>query len=386
MTRDLPRRRAAVDVSSRKPLPILLAALASLGGVSVRAQPTANPPPLPVVIDAKPSDPNRATVSWGDAFAGPLIDTHAHLNPPTGRRSGTPADVLAAATAARVDRILLLPAPNEGVFRNAQPTQAERLSLVKTSGGRVRRLCGSEYLTDWMRDSASRGAAVDAKDLEARLAQLRGELQSGTCVGVGEIGFLHFDTAGGQPVVRLPAAYPPFVAIAQAAAAAGLPMDIHAEPFEPDRTTSHHAEIYQTIAVLFRDSPGLRLIYSHNAFTNPRNARALLNAFPGLTINLRFAPREPWNHLDPIVNDQGRLFEDWSELLAEMPDRFVIGSDFLFGWNPRPIEDYTRLIQATRRNLGKLPPEAARKIAYKNAERLFGTLPATSSPQAPGSK
>jgi hypothetical protein len=356
--------------------PLLFTALVWLSyGVDAAVQPVPGVPTPPFAFDTRPSDPNRPTVPWGDLYQGPLIDTHAHLNPPSARRGSTQADVVAAVTAARVDRIVLAPAPNEGVFRNPEPTQAERLGLVRTSGGRVLRLCGSEYLTDWMSDNARRGVEVGPKTLAGKLDQLRGDLKTGTCAGVGEIGLFHFDTAGGQPVVRLPAAYPPLVAVAQVAAAAGLPMDIHAEPFEPNGTASHHAEIYSTIGVLFRDAPGLELIYSHNGLTNSRNARALLKAFPGLMMNLRFFPRESWKHLDPTVNEEGRLYADWAELLKEMPDRFLIGSDFLFGWNPRPTQDYARLMNATRRILGGLPSNVARKIGSENAQRLFGPLP-----------
>jgi hypothetical protein len=364
--------------------PLLFAALVWPGYAAVApAQQVPSVPTPTFASDARPSDPNRPTVSWGDPYDGPLIDTHAHLNPPSARRGSTQADITAAITAARVNRIVLAPAPNEGVFRNPQPTQTERLALVRTSAGRVLRLCGSEYLTDWMSDNAGRGGAVSSRTLVAKVEQLRGDLKTGTCVGVGEIGLFHFDTAGGQPVVRLPAAYPPLVAIAQVAAAAGLPMDIHAEPFEPNGTISHHAEIYGTLGVLFRDAPGLKLIYSHGGMTNPHNARALLEALPGLMMNLRFAPREPWKHLDPIVNEAGRLYADWAELLKQMPDRFLIGSDFLFGWNPRPTEDYARLINVTRRILGGLPPEVARRIASVNAQRLFGFAPPPSeSPTA----
>jgi hypothetical protein len=353
---------------------LLLAAIVWLGSAA-RAQSAPNVPAPPFTFDTQRSDSNRPTVPWGDPYVGSLIDTHAHLNPPSRQRGGTPADILGAITAAHVDRIVLLPAPNEGLFTRPQPTQAERLSLVQTSGGRVLRMCGSEYLTDWMNESAKLGVAIGADALAAKLVQLRSDLKSGTCAGVGEIGFFHFDTAGGQPVIRLTAAYPPFVAIAQVAAAAGVPMDIHAEPFEPDRATSHHAEIYGTIAVLFREAPGLKLIYSHNGLTTSRNARAMLSAFPGLMMNLRFPPREPWKHLDPIANERGRLYADWAELLAEMPNRFMVGSDFLFGWDPHPTDNYTRHMNVTRRILGGLPGDVARKTASENAERVFGPLP-----------
>ena len=353
---------------------LLLAAIVCLGSTATHAQPAPNALAPPFAFDTQRSNSNRPTVPWGDPYFGALIDTHAHLNPPSRQRGSTSADILAAITAAHVDRIVLLPAPNEGLFKRAQPTQAERLSLVQTSGGRVLRMCGSDYLTDWMSESAKLGVAIP-QALAGKLAQLRSDLKSGTCAGVGEIGFFHFDTAGGQPVVRLPAAYPPFVAIAQVAAVAGVPMDIHAEPFEPDKATSHHAEIYGTIAVLFREAPGLKLIYSHNGLTNSRNARAMLSAFPGLMMNLRFPPREPWKHLDPITNEQGRLYTDWAELLEEMPNRFMVGSDFLFGWDRQPTDNYTRHMNVTRRILGGLRGDVARKIASENAERVFGPLP-----------
>jgi hypothetical protein len=206
-------------------------------------------------------------VPWGNPYVGKLIDAHAHLNPPL--RGGVRADVLAAITNAKVYRIVLLPAPNEGRFR--EPLQAGRLNRVQNSGGRVLRMCGSEYLTDWMDNAVRSKRTPSPNELAGKLTRLKAELKSGACVGAGEIGFLHFDTAGGQPVVHLPPAYPPFVAIAQAAAAAGMPMDIHADPFQPDTATSHDFEIYGTLAVLFRDAAGLKLIYSHNG-----NARAML--------------------------------------------------------------------------------------------------------------
>jgi len=329
--------------------------------------------PLPFPIDASPTDFGRPVRESDAVYDGPLIDTHAHLNPPVSNFPAESVDILAAIRNARVDRIVLLPAPNEGRWRLAQATQVQRMDLVKNSGGRVLRMCGSEYLTDWMEDSAVANRMPSQNDIAGRIGQLNRDLASGTSAGIGEIGFLHFDTAGGQPVVHLPPEYPPFLAIAEAAATAGVWMDIHAEPIEPDGT-QHYADVYATLAFMFQRWPNLRLIYSHNGLTNPRNAQSLLTTFPNIMMNTSFYRRAAWRHLGPLTNERGAIYEDWAELLEALPDRFMIGTDFLFGWTPAPLEAYANWINVDRRILGSLSPTTARKIAFDNAVRVFGPI------------
>ena len=91
-------------------------------------------------------------------------------------------------------------------------------------------------------------------------------------------------------------------------------------------------------------------------------------------MNLRaFRNPEEWGHLEPITDLQGRLYDDWAALLEDMPDRFMIGDDFMFGWNDP--ESYERHFQKMRRMLGSLPATVAKKIAFENAVKLFGPLP-----------
>jgi hypothetical protein len=331
-------------------------------------------PPLPFVIDFSRSDLNRAARTFVEIYAGPLVDTHSHFNPPTPHRRGFDADVLQAIAKANVDRIILQPPPNEGRFPLREVAARRRLDLERTSDGRVLIMCGSDYLTVWMESAARSKAKVSSAEMTEKMGRLARDLRSGRCCGVGEIGVLHFNTGGNQPVVQLPAAYPPLLAIAEITAAAGVPIEIHAEPIEPNGA-SHHDELYSTIALMFERAPGLRLIYAHHGLTNVNNARALLKAFPNLMMNLSYRRRPSWSHLEPVTNERGELYSDWAALLEEMPERFMIGSDFLFGWIPDATEKYTQLIDIDRRLLGSLEPAAARRIAYENAVRVFGQLP-----------
>ncbi len=325
--------------------------------------------PVPFAIDATQSDPGRATRPWYVTYSGPLIDTHAHLDPPHGRRPSDVGEVFVAAAKADVALIVLMPTPNEGRSVTASAAAQQRETLRQRSDGHVISLCGAEYLSQWMNFAAQYGRVPD--DVDARMAQLTGDLKSGACSGVGEIALRHYDKTGRQPVINLPAAYPPLLAIAQTAARNDVWLDLHAEPVEPDGTP-HQAEVFGTVARLFAQAPGLGLIYSHTAMTNVRNARALLKAFPKLMMNLKpIRNDDHWRNLEPVNNEEGHFYEDWAALFEEMPDRFMIGTDFKFHRKEGGIEKYAKSVRHVRRLLGSLKPDTVRLIAYVNAERVF---------------
>ncbi len=322
-------------------------------------------------IDLGRSDPGRPARPLGDAYQGPIVDTHSHLVAPNGKTSAYwDADILDLIEKAGVSRIILLPPPNAAVNNDAA-IRGERETLRKTSNGRVLVMCGSDYLTHWMYDAALSGKLPD--DIVLRLERLAADLNSGNCAGVGEIGLFHFRKVRQQAVIKLPAAYPPLLAIGEEAARAGFPLDLHAESREPDMAP-HQAEVFATIAALFERAPGLRLICSHTCLTTAKNARTLLQAYPGLMMNLHaFRHPEEWAHLEPITGLEGGLYDDWAALLEEMPERFMIGDDFMFGWNEP--EAYEHHFHRLRGILGSLPPAAAKKIAFENAVKVFGPLP-----------
>ena len=72
-----------------------------------------------------------------------------------------------------------------------------------------------------------------------------------------------------------------------------------------------------------------------------------------------------------------RLYQDWAELFEARPERFLIGTDFKFNkrnkkGNRKGAKSYSKEIRAIRRILGSLAPEAANKIAFGNAQRIYG--------------
>ena len=74
----------------------------------------------------------------------------------------------------------------------------------------------------------------------------------------------------------------------------------------------------------------------------------------------------------PGLVEGGRLGPAWKALLSEASERFVVGSDT---WTNGRWPQYEALMEEARRWLGELAPDAARRIAWDNAARLFGLKP-----------
>ena len=78
-----------------------------------------------------------------------------------------------------------------------------------------------------------------------------------------------------------------------------------------------------------------------------------------------------WGHLGPVVNSNGEIYEDWAQLFEEMPERFMVGTDFHFGRRGVKIKRYKKRIKQYRYMLGTLEERTARMIAYENARQLI---------------
>jgi hypothetical protein len=57
-------------------------------------------------------------------------------------------------------------------------------------------------------------------------------------------------------------------------------------------------------------------------------------------------------------------------LFSDYPQRFLVGTDT---YSPRRWAEITDLVAEARHWLAQLPADIAEHIAYRNADRLFGT-------------
>ena len=70
-----------------------------------------------------------------------------------------------------------------------------------------------------------------------------------------------------------------------------------------------------------------------------------------------------------ILGSGDDIDPEWKKIILAFQDRLMVGSDT---WVNSQWDSYTEIIASNRQWLSKLPRDVAEKIAYKNAERVFG--------------
>ena len=247
----------------------------------------------------------------------PIYDLHAHYSAPNWSAYDPPA-IAAKLEAAGVLRALVSSSPDEGTRRLVQHDARRFLAELRpyragvTSG-------------NWVHD-----AATPAYLLE-RLGQA-------PYAGIGEF-HLHSAEDARTDVVRR---------VAALAAERGLWLQVHSDD--------------APVEALFALQPELRILWAHAGMVSlPAVVRRMLERHPRL-----------WSELSYRAGDILRgdaIDPDWRALLLAHSDRLMIGSDT---WVTERWEEYGALMEEHRRWLARLPPAAARAIAYGNAVRLFG--------------
>jgi hypothetical protein len=137
--------------------------------------------------------------------------------------------------------------------------------------------------------------------------------------------------------------------IARIALARNIPLHIHADA-EPVR-------------MMFEVEPKLTILWAHAGMTEPPEiVDAMLDRYPRLYADTSY------RELD-ILTGSGEMSPAWRAVIIKHADRLLVGTDT---WVNNQWDIYAELIALNRQWLATLPRDIAEKIAYKNAERLFG--------------
>lgn len=324
-------------------------------------------------LSKKRSDLNRVVRISKSAYQGPISDTHIHYKPPRHYNpdNAAPELIWEMLKSQNVSRALVMPTPNEGHRRNHEEGTLLMQDLVRISGGKVMRFCGSNYLNVWLHRAYHEGYNQEA--FERRVDRLNKDLKSGNCLGIGELATYHFEKSPRQKgrLLVVPFNFPPFLEMISEVAKSKRWLLLHAEPMDPEGI-SYEENVFGGIALLYKQNPALKLILAHSAMTNPVNARKLLLRFPSLMLDIKIIRKHhKWRFLEPIANPDGDVYEDWAALFEKFPTRFIVGTDAKFGRQGWSIDKYIKRIFYMRKMLGTLPINVAEKIAYKNAQKLF---------------
>ena len=129
------------------------------------------------------------------------------------------------------------------------------------------------------------------------------------------------------------------------------------------RIPLHVHSDHRPIEYLFALEPGLTIIWAHAGMTEPASVvEATMARYPTLYADTSYREMD-------ILGDGGIIDEQWRKVLERFAHRFMVGSDT---WTNSQWLDYDNLIALNRQWLAQLSPRSAARIAYQNAEALFG--------------
>lgn len=114
---------------------------------------------------------------------------------------------------------------------------------------------------------------------------------------------------------------------------------------------------------LYSLDPDVKIIWAHAGLgESPQSVYKLMSEYPNLLAETSLREYS-------ILSGRYRLNPEWKKIIHQFHERLMIGSDT---WMNQQWSRYTYIIDSNRAWLRLLPPEMAKNIAYRNAERYFG--------------
>ena len=283
-----------------------------------------------------------APVAQAPRYAGPIVDTHAHLE----AESGVGIDTFMA---------LYDQTGVKGGWMMGVPWMLATEAWERYPD-RVVPFLAEEYTE-----------TVGPQSVYRNHAALSDLLGGGYGRGLGEMILRHsaFSLAGGYSAgaTNVPADHPSLLPTYAVAGRHGVPVVVHQE-----------AAFAEELERAVRGAPDTRFVWAHAGHGSASLMRGMLARNANLYADL--AARTPW--LGPstvLTRADGSLEPAWAALLAEYPDRFTIGLD-MFAPQHYRLPYVRDTVEYYRGVLGRLDPTTAELIGYRNAERL---APFTSS-------
>jgi hypothetical protein len=196
------------------------------------------------------------------------------------------------------------------------------------------------------------------------LAHIGAGLKDGRFKGIGEIHVNTLNSAPMTPGVRrkLPLDSPTIKAIFDLARKYKVAVDFHIE------WDSDTVEQLDRMLSLY---PSVTFKVAHCGKTSSADdIRAIMSKYPNLYCDLSSRPGAHRYHdsKEVIFTENGFEQDGWRKLIEDYSDRFTVGVDDVGSWN-----NYAVVVNTIRKGLlANLSPEVAERVAYKNADRLYG--------------
>ena len=206
------------------------------------------------------------------------------------------------------------------------------------------------------------------------------QIETGKCIGFGEIGIQHFDkscgneqiinTAGRQSELILDKNNEIFLKMYDYANKNSLLMDIHYEPArcQESPNTNESVDYFKDVC---RKYPNIKLSLAHTGMITSLKLEELMTTCSNIYSSIKpIMKPSGWVNLEPPNNVSNEFFEDWALLFEKYPSRFYLGSDWKENHRYYDIT-LTEHTDNLRRLIGSLNRETQEAIAFKTAKELF---------------
>jgi hypothetical protein len=119
----------------------------------------------------------------------------------------------------------------------------------------------------------------------------------------------------------------------------------------------------EPVDYLYTLEPDIKIIWAHaGMIESAETVEAMMTRYSTLYADTSY------REYDILIAD-GTIDKDWRRVIERFSDRFMVGSDT---WVNLQWDNYEELIDMNRKWLSRFSRPIAEKIAYKNAQRLFG--------------
>jgi predicted TIM-barrel fold metal-dependent hydrolase len=280
----------------------------------------------------------------------PIIDAHFHVMP----------YMDLAELQKAMDRNGIRAAGGANAIGGPQRT----IEVVNTLGARYIRATGQGQ---WLSLKQDGGVAAlenaDGPAFKSRLSSMEADLRDNGARVIGEIHVSSLNSAANERVYhKIRGDAPTLKAMFDLAGKYKRALNVHAE---------WSGDTARELTALAASNREARLILSHcGVIASASDIRDVFEKNSNILCDLSFRspPQLKPKIMNRMVFDNGRLRDDWKKLIEDFPDRFIVGIDDVFNW-----ADYEDTVRNIRTGLlANLKPDVAEKVAWKNAQALFG--------------
>lgn len=318
------------------------------------------------------------TLSQDQSGTG-FIDTHVHFFPMVSDMNQAASQAIVIMDRIGITKSIVMPMPFPPDF----PRKYDYQELSAIPKNRFAFLGGGGTLNPIIQEYA-RNTNVPPEVFD-RFDRIAAEIIQSGAAGFGEMTAEHLSFHPEHPYMETPPDHPLFLRLTDIAARYDVPIDLHMEavPAEmklPERFNRppNPATLRENIAAferLLSHNPKARIVWAHAGWDNTGYRTAalmerLLQAHPNLYMNIKMD--EVSLPESQPMDASGKIRPEWLALLQAFPDRFMLGSDQIYGF-PFPVGPMagTSRPETLKRFLAQLPPDLARKVGTENALRVY---------------